>query len=564
MIRQRRPGLPGGRGRATPVTIEALPFASRSALDPTAGRGPTPSRLRDVLALALSAALVVLIGGMASALAFDFAAPRLGAYPMVVVSGSMAPAVPVGSLVIVSPVDPSGLAPGQIVTVRLSSGDVLTHRLVAIEDRPDGRALALKGDANNAADPLPVAASALIGRVETIVPGAGYAFWAMRQPLGLLSFSVLVAGLLLMRRLVRNEGGPGQAWPAGPLGREPTGVAPRIGARARRPSGRTGIVMPGLVAGALVVAAIGWSPLLRTSAVFTDTQPVSGNTFSTITWLMWWGSWDSGTTYPANAVVEYGGSSWIGVNPVAATPPSPSAPLEWALLAAKGDTGSTGSTGSTGATGPGYAATSTTSVAIGTGSKSVTTQAGLAYVANLRVRIANDASNYMEGTVTSYSGTSLVVSVDRIVGSGTFASWTIGLAGDVGAGNTPTGGTAGSASLTSTSTTYAAPSTGTAASNSVTVTGSRTVLVVLTATCSNSTTNNGCYMSFAMSGATTQASSDSFAFGNTRGNGSPGTAGSAVFLVTVNNGTTTFTAQYRANIGATATFLASRIILQVY
>lgn len=38
----------------------------------------------------------------------------------------------------------------------------------------------------------------------------------------------------------------------------------------------------------------------------------------------------------------------------------------------------------------------------------------------------------MEGTVTSYSGTTLILNVDRAVGSGTFSTWYINVAGDVG------------------------------------------------------------------------------------------------------------------------------------
>ena len=98
-----------------------------------------------------------------------------------------------------------------------------------------------------------------------------------------------------------------------------------------------------------------------------------------------------------------------------------------------GPQGPIGLTGLTGAAGAGYAASSTSSVLIGTGSKTFTTQAGLAYSANSRVRIANSTSNYLEGVVTSYTGTNLTVNVDRVVGSGTFTSWNIGLAGDVGA-----------------------------------------------------------------------------------------------------------------------------------
>ena len=95
--------------------------------------------------------------------------------------------------------------------------------------------------------------------------------------------------------------------------------------------------------------------------------------------------------------------------------------------------GAPGTAGDDGGDGAGYFASSNTSLAIGTGSKTFTTQSGLAYSANARVRAAYDSSNYMEGTVTSYSGTTLILNIDRIVGGGTYASWTINIAGDVGA-----------------------------------------------------------------------------------------------------------------------------------
>ena len=87
------------------------------------------------------------------------------------------------------------------------------------------------------------------------------------------------------------------------------------------------------------------------------------------------------------------------------------------------------------AAGPGYQATSTTSLAIGTGNKTFTTQAGLAYTAGARARASSaaDTADFMEGLVVSYSGTTLIINVDRVGGSGTDADWNINLAGDVGA-----------------------------------------------------------------------------------------------------------------------------------
>jgi len=80
---------------------------------------------------------------------------------------------------------------------------------------------------------------------------------------------------------------------------------------------------------------------------------------------------------------------------------------------------------------PGTSATSTTSLAIGTGSKSLTVQTSKAFVVGQWVTVTNTATpaNWMHGQITAYtSGTgALVVNVSAIGGSGTYAAWTIGL-----------------------------------------------------------------------------------------------------------------------------------------
>jgi hypothetical protein len=60
-------------------------------------------------------------------------------------------------------------------------------------------------------------------------------------------------------------------------------------------------------------------------------------------------------------------------------------------------------------------------------------QTGPAYSAGARVRISSGA-NFMEGVVASYDSGSgnLTVSVDTVVGSGTFNNWNVNLAGQPG------------------------------------------------------------------------------------------------------------------------------------
>jgi len=83
----------------------------------------------------------------------------------------------------------------------------------------------------------------------------------------------------------------------------------------------------------------------------------------------------------------------------------------------------------------GFAATSTTSVAIGTGSKSWTIQTGLSYVTSSFIKARYDATNWMWGEVASYNSATgaLVVTVAQVTGSGTYAAWSFSLAEPIGA-----------------------------------------------------------------------------------------------------------------------------------
>lgn len=78
-----------------------------------------------------------------------------------------------------------------------------------------------------------------------------------------------------------------------------------------------------------------------------------------------------------------------------------------------------------------YNGTSTTSVAIATGSKTFTTQTGKNFQIGQAVRVAytTTPANYMDGQVTAYNTStgSLTVNVTAVGGTGTQALWTISL-----------------------------------------------------------------------------------------------------------------------------------------
>ncbi|TDH35732.1 hypothetical protein E2A64_10370 [Pseudohoeflea suaedae] len=102
----------------------------------------------------------------------------------------------------------------------------------------------------------------------------------------------------------------------------------------------------------------------------------------------------------------------------------------------RGADGADGADGVDGAPGSSdVVGTSTTSLAIGTGTKTFTiaeTNRGWGLGARLRAASDADGANFMEGVVTAYSGTTLELNVDIVGGSGTLADWTINLAGEPG------------------------------------------------------------------------------------------------------------------------------------
>ena len=130
--------------------------------------------------------------------------PRFLGYEIYsVASGSMEPEIPVGSLVVVAPVQAEEVRTGDIVAFR-AGGAVIVHRVV--ENQAADRQLVTKGDANNVQDLNPVAYGDLIGVVDRHFAGVGMVLSALTSGVGKVALLMVnVAGLALMilgKRLV--------------------------------------------------------------------------------------------------------------------------------------------------------------------------------------------------------------------------------------------------------------------------------------------------------------------------------------------------------------------------
>jgi len=106
---------------------------------------------------------------------------------MVVLSGSMSPAVRTGDLVIDDPVGAAlaaHLEAGQIISFQ-SGAKVITHRIATVQTVNGAIAYQTKGDANNSPDTTLVTPGQIIGVYHTRIPSGGYVLNALHQPLTL-------------------------------------------------------------------------------------------------------------------------------------------------------------------------------------------------------------------------------------------------------------------------------------------------------------------------------------------------------------------------------------------
>ncbi|MEZ2389922.1 signal peptidase I [bacterium RCC_150] len=120
-----------------------------------------------------------------------------GLRPLVVVSGSMEPTIPVGSVVLSQQVPAGEIQDGSIVTVERPRGlGLVTHRLVkSVQPTPDAYEYTLKGDANTQNDPEPYKVTTA-GKYIWHIVGLGYLAAFLQSSYGI--FIAGAAGLALL------------------------------------------------------------------------------------------------------------------------------------------------------------------------------------------------------------------------------------------------------------------------------------------------------------------------------------------------------------------------------
>ncbi len=155
----------------------------------TSGGNPEKKGRRVVPALCSLFGTVILLGVIAFCL--PVAVARLRGHEVYsVVSGSMEPAIPVGSVLFVKPAQPETVEEGDVIAFR-SGGSVISHRVV--RNRVVEGEFVTKGDANQEEDMNPVKDADLVGVVTRHYPVAGHLLFLYTSSVGKVYMVCLAA-----------------------------------------------------------------------------------------------------------------------------------------------------------------------------------------------------------------------------------------------------------------------------------------------------------------------------------------------------------------------------------
>ena len=130
-------------------------------------------------------------------LSLAIASPILFGYrPVVVLSPSMQPAYPVGSIIYYKKAAFEDISVGDVITFRLGDSSLGTHRVVEID--VEKKSFTTKGDNNPSNDINPVEYSRVAGKATSFaVPYAGYfTKYVQRWQMVVLMGGILLLGLL--------------------------------------------------------------------------------------------------------------------------------------------------------------------------------------------------------------------------------------------------------------------------------------------------------------------------------------------------------------------------------
>jgi len=244
--------------------------------------------------------LAISIYALCGIMLIVFLVPKTGWKALNVLTGSMTPAIPRGSIVIIHRVDIHTLKVGDVVTYidPYNTKETITHRIVTVTKNGQIPAFVTKGDANKTPD-REILGGNIVGKVEYHAPKVGRVLAWARKPIGLIIL-VIIPGLLIIideiKRMVmalsRPNNGSGKPKQQGYSGHKPglpTPAVAQVVNRENRPSTssgknvgvKRGPRMDGIVKSVALIALVLTIVTGATRASLTSSASLTGNTIST-------------------------------------------------------------------------------------------------------------------------------------------------------------------------------------------------------------------------------------------------------------------------------------------
>lgn len=130
---------------------------------------------------------------------FPFVLPRIFGYvPYGILTNSMEPAYPVGSLIYVKYVEPASIENGEVITFKLDvkSKQTATHRVVS--NVKDQQQFITKGDHNEEQDVSAVAYERFIGKAVCCIPFLGTFYAWLVSAMGIAASSFLLGMVIIL------------------------------------------------------------------------------------------------------------------------------------------------------------------------------------------------------------------------------------------------------------------------------------------------------------------------------------------------------------------------------
>ena len=161
------------------MTGERIPGVEEMPVESTVPEGTDTEAKKEkslgyYLGLMFGIVLVVVVAFFAAIL---IVIPKVGgAIPLTVLTQSMEPGLPPGTLIVVGPVTFTDIKVGDVITYQIRSGDpaVITHRVIGFTSGEKGDSLLLLQGDNNALPDDPVREVQVQGRLWYSVPYMGF------------------------------------------------------------------------------------------------------------------------------------------------------------------------------------------------------------------------------------------------------------------------------------------------------------------------------------------------------------------------------------------------------